>query len=143
VRVRVRVRVQNESAEHIAQYLHRHPRVRRALHPSLATGEAAAIRDRQMSGGGGMVSFILDADAHTTAAAVDRLRLFAIAPSLGGVESLVTQPVTTTHHGLTHDERQRRGIGDGLVRLSVGLEDTTDLIADIERALDPHVINDV
>ena len=132
----VRVRAQNDSAEQIAHYLRHHPRVRRALHPSLTTGDAAAIRDRQMSGGGGMVSFVLDADARTTAAAVDRLRLFAIAPSLGGVESLVTQPVTTTHHGLTDDERLRRGIVGGLVRLSVGLEDVADLIADLERALD-------
>lgn len=132
----VRVCAQNASAEQVAHYLNRHPRVLRALHPSLATGEAAAIRDRQMSGGGGMVSFVLDADARTTAAAVDRLRLFAIAPSLGGVESLVTQPVTTTHHGLTDDERRRRGIVGGLVRLSIGLEDAADLIADIERALD-------
>lgn len=131
----VRVRAQNASAEQIAAYLDHHPRVLRALHPSLAVGEAATIRDRQMSGTGGMVSFVLDADAHATADVVDRLRLFAIAPSLGGVESLVTQPVTTTHHGLSDDERARRGIVGGLVRLSVGLEDAGDLIADLDQAL--------
>jgi len=131
----VRVRAQNAAAEEIAQFLDGHPRVMRALHPSLATGEAAAIRNRQMRGGGGMVSFILDGNAEQTAAAVDRLRLFAIAPSLGGVESLVTQPVTTTHHDLSEEERTHRGIVGGLVRLSVGLEDAHDLIADIDRAL--------
>jgi cystathionine gamma-synthase len=70
-----------------------------------------------------------------TSAVVDRLRLFAIAPSLGGVESLVTQPVTTTHHGLEPADRERRGIVGGLVRLSVGLEDPEDLILDLEQAL--------
>jgi len=66
---------------------------------------------------------------------VDLLQLFAIAPSLGGVESLVTQPVTTTHHGLTPEERARRGISDAMIRLSIGLEDPQDLISDMEQAL--------
>ena len=131
----VRVRAQNATAQAIAGHLDRHPRVVRTLHPSLATGDAGEIVRRQMTGTGGMVSFIADADATGTAAIVDRLRLFAIAPSLGGVESLVTQPVTTTHHGLTEDERARRGIVGGLVRLSVGLEDPEDLIDDLDRAL--------
>jgi cystathionine beta-lyase/cystathionine gamma-synthase len=65
----------------------------------------------------------------------DRLKLFALAPSLGGVESLVTQPCTTTHHGLTAEEREKRGISDAMLRLSIGLEDAADLIADLEQAL--------
>lgn len=65
----------------------------------------------------------------------DRLKLFALAPSLGGAESVVTQPCTTTHHGLTPEERARRGISDAMLRLSVGLEDPEDLIADLEQAL--------
>lgn len=65
----------------------------------------------------------------------DRLKFFALAPSLGGAESLVTQPCTTTHHGLTPEERARRGISDAMLRLSVGLEDPEDLIADLEQAL--------
>ena len=88
-----------------------------------------------MRRGGETVSFLFDGDAHATAAMIDRLRLFAIAPSLGGVESLVTQPVTTTHHDMDEAERVRRGIVDGLVRLSVGLEDPEDLIADLGQAL--------
>jgi len=84
---------------------------------------------------GGILSFIYDGDADHTAAVVDRLKLFTIAPSLGGVESLVTQPITTTHHGLSADERERRGISDGMVRLSCGLEDAEDLCADLEQAL--------
>jgi cystathionine gamma-synthase len=86
-----------------------------------------------MRGGGGMVSAVLEGDA---GAVIDRLRLFAIAPSLGGVESLATQPVTTTHHEMDPAERARRGIVDGMVRLSVGIEDPDDLVADLAAALD-------
>jgi cystathionine gamma-synthase len=89
-----------------------------------------------MRGFGGMVSFVYDGDAAATAAVVDRLRLFSIAASLGGAENLVTQPITTTHHGMDPAERTRRGIVDGLVRLSCGLEDAEDLIAGLRQALD-------
>jgi cystathionine gamma-synthase len=132
----VRVRAQNATAAAIASFLATHSRVRRVNYPGLATGEAKRIVDIQMRGGGGMLSAVLDATAEQTAAVVDRLRLFAIAPSLGGVESLVTQPITTTHHGLQPDERARRGIADSMIRLSVGLEDADDLIADLDQALD-------
>ncbi len=84
-----------------------------------------------------MVSVVFDGDASATAAVVDRLRLFTIAPSLGGAESLVTQPITTTHHGVSPEDRARRGIDDGMVRLSCGLEDAEDLWADLEMALAP------
>ena len=94
-----------------------------------------AVAARQMLGFGGMVSFVYDGDATCTAAVVDRLRIFTIAASLGGAESLVTQPITTTHHGMTPQERSRRGIVDGMVRLSCGLEDTKDLVSDLEQAL--------
>ena len=131
----VRVRAQNESAMAVAGFLAAHPRVAKVNYPGLATGEQAEIAARQMRGPGGMLSFVLDEDAASTAAVVDRLRLFSIAASLGGVESLATQPITTTHHGLTPEERTRRGIVDGMVRLSVGLEDADDLIADLGQAL--------
>jgi cystathionine beta-lyase/cystathionine gamma-synthase len=88
-----------------------------------------------MRGFGGMLSFVYDGDALRTAAVVDRLKVFSIAASLGGVESLVTQPITTTHHGMTPEERARRGIVDGMVRVSCGLEDAGDLISDLEQAL--------
>ncbi len=131
----VRVRAHNENAERVARFLAGHPRVVSVRHPALLEGPEAALIARQMRGGGGMVSFVFAGDATATAAMVDRLRLFAIAPSLGGVESLVTQPVTTTHHQMAAAERTRRGIVDGLVRLSVGLEDAEDLIADLGEAL--------
>ncbi|MFJ3307631.1 trans-sulfuration enzyme family protein [Streptomyces sp. NPDC086549] len=132
----VRVRAQNTTAAAVAAFLATHPRVSRVHYPGLATGEQKRIVDAQMHAGGGMLSAVLNTDAVGTAAVVDRLTLFAIAPSLGGVESLVTQPITTTHHGLDPAERARRGIADSMIRLSVGLEDADDLIADLARALD-------
>ncbi|MCB1129298.1 MAG: PLP-dependent transferase, partial [Verrucomicrobiae bacterium] len=95
-----------------------------------------ALARRQMSGFGGMLTLDIAGDGAAASAVVDRLKLFAIAPSLGGVESLATQPVTTTHHGVDPAERARRGIGDAMVRLSVGLEDPQDLIDDLTQALD-------
>ncbi|OBJ70419.1 PLP-dependent aspartate aminotransferase family protein [Mycobacterium sp. 1274756.6] len=132
----VRMARHNDSAAAVAEFLAEHPRVVRVNYPGLATGAARAVVDKQMRGHGGMLSLVLDATAAQTAAVVDRLRLFAIAGSLGGVESLATQPITTSHHGMAPAERAARGIGDGMIRLSVGLEDPADLIADLAQALD-------
>ncbi|MCF7991954.1 MAG: aminotransferase class I/II-fold pyridoxal phosphate-dependent enzyme [Thiohalocapsa sp.] len=135
----VRVEAQNASALALARAMQAHPRVARVLHPGLSSFPGHELAARQMSGFGGMLTIEIDAGAADPAAAaaavVDRLRLFTLAPSLGGVESLVTQPCTTTHHGLSPQERKRRGIGDGMIRLSVGLEDSAELIADLEQAL--------
>ena len=132
----VRVRAQNASAALLAARLAGHPRVERVNYPGLEDHPSHATAKQQMRGFGGMLSFVLRGDAQATAQVVDRLELFSIAPSLGGVESLVTQPITTTHHGLDPEERQRRGIVDGMVRLSVGLEDVEDLWADLTHALE-------
>jgi cystathionine gamma-synthase/methionine-gamma-lyase len=131
----VRVKVHNQTGMYVAERLAKHPRVKRTNYPGLASFPGHEIARRQMKGFGGMVSFVVDGDAKATAAVVDRLRLFTIAPSLGGVESLVTQPITTTHHDVAPDDRARRGIDDGMVRLSCGLEDPEDLWADLEAAL--------
>lgn len=88
-----------------------------------------------MYGFGGMLSIEVAGGGEDATRVADQLKLFALAPSLGGAESLVTQPCTTTHHGLTAEERARRGISDAMLRLSVGLEDADDLIADMEQAL--------
>lgn len=132
----VRVRQQNATAQSVATFLQGHPKVKAVNYPGLANFPGHATAQAQMSGFGGMISFVYDGNANATASVVDRLRLFTIAASLGGVESLVTQPITTTHHGMTPEERQRRGIVDGMVRLSCGLEDSADLIADLAQALD-------
>ncbi|MBU6424394.1 MAG: PLP-dependent aspartate aminotransferase family protein, partial [Chloroflexi bacterium] len=132
----VRVQAQNITAARIASQLEQHPRVLKVNYPGLPSFAGHELARRQMKGFGGMISVVLHGDAASTAAAVDRLRLFSIGASLGGVESLVTQPITTTHHGLTAEERARRGIVDSLVRLSCGLEDVEDLWSDLEQALD-------
>jgi len=133
----VRVKAHNASAAVLANRLAEHSRVARVNYPGLPGHPGHKVAQAQMTGFGGMLSFVLRGDAAATAAVVDRLKLFSIAPSLGGVESLVTQPITTTHHGLTPEERARRGIVDSMVRLSVGLEDTEDLWVDLEQALKP------
>ena len=131
----VRVRQQNASALAIARAMEAHQKIKQVLYPGLESFPGHALAKQQMADFGGMLTIEIDGGGDAAAAAVDRLKLFAIAPSLGGVESLATQPVTTTHHGLSPEERSRRGITDGMVRLSVGLEDPQDLIDDLEQAL--------
>jgi len=131
----VRVKAHNAAGLYVAERLAAHRRVKRTNYPGLPSFAGHETARRQMRGFGGMVSFVLDGDAAAAAAVVDRLRLFTIAPSLGGVESLVTQPITTTHHGVAPEDRARRGIDDGMIRLSCGLEDVEDLWADLEAAL--------
>ena len=93
-----------------------------------------------MSGFGGMLTLELSGGREAAARVADRFSLFALAPSLGGAESLVTQPCTTSHADLTAEERARRGIGDGMLRLSIGLEDIEDLLADLHQALDAEEV---
>lgn len=131
----VRVRQQNASAQAVAEAMARHPKVARVFYPGLPDFPGHELAKDQMHGFGGMVTIEVRGDGADATAVADRLRLFALAPSLGGAESLVTQPCTTTHHGLAPEERQRRGISDAMLRLSVGLEDAADLIADLEQAL--------
>lgn len=133
----VRVERQNETAMKIAEAMRAHPGVERVLYPGLPDFPGHDLAKRQMKGYGGMLTLEVKGGGATAATrAADALGLFALAPSLGGVESLVTQPCTTTHHGLTPEERARRGIADAMLRLSVGLEDADDLIADLEQALE-------
>jgi cystathionine gamma-synthase len=131
----VRVRQQNATAQTVAEAMARHPRVARVLHPGLPNFPGHALAKKQMSGFGGMLTIEVKGTGEDATRVADRLKLFALAPSLGGVESLVTQPCTTTHHGLTPEERTRRGISDAMLRLSIGLEDAADLIADLNQAL--------
>ncbi len=131
----VRVERQNATAMSLAQAMQRHPKIARVLYPGLPEHPGHAVARAQMRGFGGMLTLELCGTYAEAVAVVDRLKLFAIAPSLGGVESLATMPVTTTHHGLALEERARRGIGDTMLRLSVGLEDAADLLADLEQAL--------
>lgn len=131
----VRVRQQNASAQAVAEAMAHHPKIARVYYPGLPDFPGHALAKRQMHGFGGMMSIEIKGDGDEATRVADRLRLFALAPSLGGAESLVTQPCTTTHHGLTLEERTRRGISDAMLRLSIGLEDSDDLIADLLQAL--------
>jgi cystathionine gamma-synthase len=133
--LQVRVKQQNESAAAVANAMHKHSKIAKVLYPGLPDFPGHELAKKQMSGFGGMLSIEVAGSAEQTSKVADNLKLFALAPSLGGVESLVTQPSTTTHHGLTPEERKRRGISDSTLRLSVGLEDARDLIADLEQAL--------
>ena len=131
----VRVARQNATAQAVAEAMAGHPQVARVLYPGLPDFPGHAVAQAQMKGYGGMLTIEVKGGYDDAVRVVDKLQLFAIAPSLGGVESLVTMPVTTTHHGLAAEERARRGISDTMIRLSVGLEDAADLIADLEQAL--------
>jgi cystathionine beta-lyase/cystathionine gamma-synthase len=131
----VRMERHNGSAMAIADHLSGHPAVRRVNYPFLSQHPQHALAKAQMRGGSGMISFELDADAAGAARFVESLRVFSLAGSLGGVESLATIPAATTHARLSGKERTAMGVSDGLIRLSVGIEAVEDLIADIDQAL--------
>ena len=131
----VRVRYQNESALKIARFLEGHPRVRQVNYPGLESSPDHLRACQLLDGFGGMLSFELEGGVIAADSFIDRVTLPISAPSLGGVESLITRPATTSHSGMTSEERSRAGIGEGLIRLSVGLEATEDLIEDFTRVL--------
>ena len=131
----VRMRQHCANAQVISAYLHEHPRVRKVYYPGLSDHPQHALAARQMRDFGGMVSFEIKGTRADTDQFVRRLHLFALAESLGGVESLVCHPVTMTHGSIPVAERERRGITEMLLRLSVGIEDAQDLIGDLEQAL--------
>jgi O-succinylhomoserine sulfhydrylase len=132
----VRVEAQVRSAARIADYLAGHGSVVRVLYPGRADHPQAALARRQMSGGGTLVSFEVDGDKAATFAAANALSIIGISNNLGDAKSLITHPETTTHQRLKPDQRAALGIGPGLLRLSVGLEDVEDLIEDLGQALD-------
>ena len=131
----VRVRYQNESALKIARFLEGHPSVRQVNYPGLESSPDHLRACELLDGFGGMLSFELKGGVVAADSFIDRVTLPISAPSLGGVESLITRPATTSHSGMTSEERSRAGIGEGLIRLSVGLEATEDLIEDFTRVL--------
>ena len=131
----VRMRAHDENGRAVAAFLAVHPAVKRVFYPGLPSHPQHALASRQMSGFGGMVSFDLGSP-EAVPAFFGRLKLCTIAESLGGVETLVGQPATMSHGSVPPDERAARGITDGLVRLSVGIEDVDDLLADVARALE-------
>jgi cystathionine gamma-synthase len=132
----LRVERQNRTALEIARFLERDKRVRRVFYPGLQSHPDHEVAKRQMSGFGGVVSFRIHGDLARTSRVVDSCQLATIAPSLGAVETLIEQPAVISFFELTTAQREAIGITDDLIRLSVGLEDPQDLIADLSRALD-------
>ena len=132
----LRVNQQNATALELARRLEAHPRVSRVHYPGLPSHPDHEIAVRQMSGFGGVVSFEVDADLWGTAAVIDGVRIPYIAPSLGGVESLIEQPTVISYWDQGPDERARIGIKDSLIRYACGVEDVEDLWADLKRALE-------
>jgi cystathionine gamma-synthase len=133
--LKLRVEKQNATALAVARRLEAHPRVERVFYPGLESHADHAIAKRQMRGFGGVVSFVVRGGLEAGSRVVDRVRLPRIAPSFGGVESLIEQPAVMSFYAMTTEERSAVGIMDGLVRLAVGIEEPEDLIADLERAL--------
>ncbi len=132
----IRVQRQNSTASAVARALKEHPRIKRVLYPGLEDFPQHELASSQMSGFGGMITIEVAGSGEDATKLVDNLELFLIAPSLGGAESLVTQPMTTTHHGLSPEERLERGITDSMVRISIGMEAKEDLIEDLFCALE-------
>jgi cystathionine beta-lyase/cystathionine gamma-synthase len=131
----VRVERQNQSALRIAEFLSQHPKVRSVNYPLLKGHPQRAVALEQMSGGGGVLSFEVEGSGEDARKVSESLRLFALAPSLGGVESLVCLPVLTSHAMISADHRKKMGVTEQLIRLSVGIENVEDLISDLEQAL--------
>ncbi|MCG6118072.1 MAG: cystathionine gamma-synthase [Aquimonas sp.] len=131
----LRMRAHCENAQALAQWLETHPKVRKVIYPGLASHPQHELAKRQMHGFGGMVSVVLDTDLAGTRRMMERCKLFALAESLGGVESLINHPAIMTHASVPAETRAKLGIHDNLVRLSVGVEDLADLRDELEAAL--------
>jgi cystathionine beta-lyase/cystathionine gamma-synthase len=132
----VRVARQNENAQQVAEFLSQHAKVRRVHYPFLKSHPQYGVARQQMSGGGGMVSFEVEGTGEDARRASEAMRLFTLAPSLGGVESLVSIPVLTSHAMIPAEERAKMGVTEQMIRLSVGIENADDLIADLDHALE-------
>lgn len=131
----VRMERHAESAMHLAQWLEKHPRVDRVIYPGLESHPQHALAKKQMKGFGGMITFFIKGGLPEARAFLEKVKLFTLAESLGGVESLTEHPAIMTHASIPAEARKTLGIHDNLIRLSVGIEDLKDLQADLEQAL--------
>jgi cystathionine gamma-synthase len=130
-----RIQLQQKNALNIVAFLLNHPKVSRVYHPSLATNQGHEIACKQQTGFGAMLSFELNTDEKNIPKFIQSLKLFTLAQSLGGVESLICHPASMTHSGMSKAAREVAGVSDTLLRLSVGLEENTDQISDLSNAL--------
>lgn len=130
----VRMKAHQENAMKIATYLENHPKVEKVVYPGLKSHPQHELGKKQMSGAGGMITFFIKGGIDESRRFLENVKLFALAESLGGVESLVDHPAIMTHASIPQKVREELGIFDNLIRLSVGIEDCDDLIADLEKA---------
>jgi methionine-gamma-lyase len=131
----IRVRRQCQSAMAVARFLERHPKVARVHYPGLASHPGHSLAKRQMKGFGGMLAFDLKGGLAAARRFCDRTKIFLLAASLGGVESLIVLPIYTSHYRMSTVELAAAGVGPGTIRMSIGLEDPADLLADLKLAL--------
>jgi len=134
--IAIRMKAHNENGMRVAQWLTAHPMIEKVYYPGLASHPQAELAAQQMSGFGGMISVVVKGGLKNASQFMQNLKLFALAESLGGVESLVNHPAIMTHASVPKEIRKKLGISDSLVRLSVGIEDIEDLIEDIRGALE-------
>ncbi|TXH58549.1 MAG: cystathionine beta-lyase, partial [Desulfurellales bacterium] len=132
----LRMKAHCDNALALAQWLEAHPAVEKVIYPGLASHPQHVLATRQMQGYGGIISIVLRGGFETAKKFCEKTKLFTLAESLGGVESLVNHPAVMTHASVPVERRDKLGISDGLVRLSVGIEDLRDLICDVETSLD-------
>lgn len=132
----LRVAHQNKSGQFIAERLEKHPKIKRVYYPGLPSHRHHEIAKAQMTGFGGVVSMKLDTDMAGVGRFLDSLQICRIAPSLGGVETLITHPASVSYYNVPREERIELGITDDLVRLALGIEDPADILDDIEQALE-------
>ena len=131
----VRMQRHAENAQKVAEFLESHPRVEKVVYPGLESHPQHELAAAQMSGFGGMITFYLDGNIDAARTVLERVKLFALAESLGGVESLIEHPAIMTHASVPKEVRESIGLYDNLIRLSVGIEDVEDLIDDLGAAL--------
>jgi cystathionine gamma-lyase len=132
----IRMQRHAENAQRIAEYLERHPLVGQVLYPGLSSHPQHELAASQMRGFGGMITFFVKGPLEFALRFLESVEIFALAESLGGVESLIEHPAIMTHASVPPEVREALGITDGLIRLSVGVEDVTDLLADLEQAFE-------
>ena len=132
----VRVKHQNTSAQHIAEFLENHPKVEHVNHPGLKSHPRHDTAQKYLDGFGGMLSFEIKGGVEPAKRFMEKTHLPIIAPSLGGIETLLTRPAATSHSGMSPEERAKMGIADSLIRVSVGIESTEDIITDFQQALE-------
>jgi cystathionine gamma-synthase len=131
----LRVEKQNATALAVAEWLEKHPRIERVFYPGLPSHASHSIARAQMRGFGGVVSFIVKGGLNAASRFIDSVELARIGPSFGGVEALIEQPAVMSYYEMTSEQREAIGIADGLVRMSVGIEDAADVIRDLDQAL--------